>query len=387
MIVRCGNRESVKQVLAIGSADRRIVEPADLANRTKNRRDRPFAPSRIEERQSRGFVDRIVARRHVIMDVIPDVVAVGVRSRCGGCRTAPPRGGCHGDGIQLDRVSCRTFTATGDGERHGRISIDGGERKASFVEVRPAERLRAARFTRRSMLGQNRIARGLVAASAAVGDRFRDAFTEELGDARRRAGPQVEHATTSRMPRRITGHVDVDVILERHVRPDDVDDVDLRRGRGFGIRIAVFVGSERAFVRMRARVFVGNSPDGRVGEDDGAVVRRDVAAVQPLADEKCGVVRVVVVDGIQLVEMPAIASEHDWNAANVDRGVARHPERRVRAGDEKLGVGWAQCGTRSFGARDSGGAQRGGEEAAHRWQIYCVLLWPRVADAAKKRCL
>jgi hypothetical protein len=105
----------------------------------------------------------------------PHVVAVVVRRGSGRRERAPPRRWRDGDRIELDRVAGRTLAAAGNVERHRGLSVDGGEREASLVEVRAFEGVRRARFSgRRDLLSQNGIACGLVPATTTVGQRSRD---------------------------------------------------------------------------------------------------------------------------------------------------------------------------------------------------------------------
>ena len=76
-----------------------------------------------------------------------------------------------------------------------------------------------------------------------------------------------------------------------------------------------------------------------VGENDGAVAIRQGATVQPLAEQKGILERVVVVRGKELVPLSGVSRNDQRNAANAHSSVRRRdPERRVRAAEQKLGA-------------------------------------------------
>lgn len=374
LIVGRGRREGPQEARSFRRGNRRIVEPGQLANRTEDRRDRPLA-TRIGKRDACRFVERVVTGDDAIVPLVPAVVAGTIR-RCAGRRKArPPPHRIDSNGIELDAVAGRPLSAPRDVEGHAGFPVDLRKLEAAFVEMELSQRLGAARRARRAgrTFVQDGIAGELVPMAAAVDQRFADAAAEEVADRRRRTRPQIEHAAPCRMPRRRSGDVDIDVILERHERPEDAEDVDLRCRRCFRIGVSLFVRTERALVRMRARVCRSDASNRRVGEDDRAVSGSEVATVKPLTDQQSLVIGVIVVGGVQLVEATVVPGERDGNAANPEGSVAAHPERRVRSGHEKLGARWrrgGRCGRLAGAAR--GCAQRDDQEAAHRWQIYCV---------------
>lgn len=159
--------------------------------------------------------------------MIPDVV-VGEGARNGRREVPPPGSRLDGDRIELDAVTGRPFAAPGHVESDGRLPIDGRQLEAPLIEMRPAKGVSAPQVVRRGRpVVQNRIALELVAMAAAIDDRLRDRTTEELGNTGWCAGPQIQHAASRRVPGTRPGQIDVDVILERHVRTEHAEDVDL----------------------------------------------------------------------------------------------------------------------------------------------------------------
>lgn len=272
---------------AIGFGDRRVIEPCEISNRPEQARDRPFAARRIGEQNARDVAERVVAREQAVAAVSPAIVALGAHRRYRRRDFGPPRRRIGADRIQLDAVAGGAFTAPWNVERHGRSAVQRGEDEAAIVEMHSAQGVGGARLRGVEIrIGEDGIARRFVAMPPAVGDRAADRVAEELADRRRRTRPQIDDAAPSGVPWRGAGDFDVDVILERDIGPDQREHVDARGGGRLGIVVAFFVGAQRAFVGMRARVVRGDAVDRRIGEDHRAVARGEIAAVQSLADEQ-----------------------------------------------------------------------------------------------------
>ena len=164
------------------------------------------------------------------------------------------------------------------------------------------------------------------------------------------------------MPRLTSGKVDVDSILERHVRTEHVEHVDLGRCRRGGVSGSVVVGPERGFVRMSPCVRVRDAGDGRVREDDRAVARHQIPPVEPLAQEQRVFVREVVIGGEQLVEPAIIACQYQRRPAGSRFAVGRRdPEGRIGAAQKELAARRRRSSSRLTRPR-AGGEEGGGDE-------------------------
>ncbi|HMA25230.1 MAG: hypothetical protein ACM37U_10990 [Gemmatimonas sp.] len=155
------------------------------------------------------------------------------------------------------------------------MSVDVGENEAPLVEAKTRQRRHGA-----SMLGaqiaagtKDGIALGFIHAAAGGLEPMTCRRTKEIGDTGLLARTKVEHATTRRLPRVAAGQIDIDAILVRDVRSEDVEDIDLSRRRGGGVGVALFVRRERILVGMRAGVRARDARNRRIGEDDGTVAR------------------------------------------------------------------------------------------------------------------
>ncbi|HXT18698.1 MAG TPA: hypothetical protein VN706_23930 [Gemmatimonadaceae bacterium] len=160
----------------------------------------------------------------------------------------------------------------------------------------------------------------------------------DVGDGHCLRGAQVEHAATCRVERPRVRKRDVDVVLERHVGPKHLEDIELGRCAGAGIGLAVLVRIQRPLVGVRTSVRLRDARHRRVGEHQQAVAGREVAAKNALAQEERVVVREILVGDIQLEELALVARECERNAANVRARLCpgRDPVRRIAAAHEEL---------------------------------------------------
>jgi hypothetical protein len=216
VIVRRGLIECTDERASLIVPDRRVVQPVDPMQRSQHRRHRPLTLRRIGDRDLRDLAGGIVPRDHVIAIASPSIVAAVVRRRETGHDRAPPRRGVRADGLELDRVADRTFASTGNAELQRRRAIDHAEIEASLVELEQRQRIRrAALFVAHPWTrGAQRIAGVLKCVSRCrdQADALRSA--EHVGDGLRASRAEIDDAATRRVPQRVIGPFDVDVVLE-----------------------------------------------------------------------------------------------------------------------------------------------------------------------------
>jgi hypothetical protein len=238
----------------------------------------------------RHVAARVVASQNRVAGAGPTIAALIVGRGKPGPKVGPPRRRRRigGDRIELDEMAGWTFTRTGHAERHRGTTVYVGQDEAAFVEMEPRERRGGAPIigVEIGAVSENGIALSLVEPAAARLDPTRGHRTKQLRHAGWFPGAQIQHAAARRVPRLTSGQVDVDPILERHIRPENVQHVDLGGGRGGGVSRAVIVRAERIFVRMSSCVRAGDASDGRVRENYCAVARDQITPVEALAEEE-----------------------------------------------------------------------------------------------------
>ena len=233
---------------------------------------------------------RVVASENRITGSGPTVAALIVGDREAGTNLRPPRRRRRigRDRIELDEMTRRPFARTGHAEGHGGTSVHVGQDEAALVEVEPSKRrgrppIVGVEIGAAAKYG---IALALVQTAPARFDAACGRRPEQFRDAGRFPRAQIQHTSPCGMPRLTSGQVDVDAILERHIRTEHVQHVNLGCCRGGGVSGSVVVRAERIFIRMSPCIRVRYPGNGRVREDDRAVARDQVAAVESLAKEE-----------------------------------------------------------------------------------------------------
>ena len=222
---------------------------------------------------------------------------------------------------------------------HRGVTVVIGEREAALVELEVCEHVGcpAIAAAKQPPLAHHGIARRLVGLSPRYSEPMGRAGAKEICNFARFARPQIDHAASRRMPRGSPGEIDVHVVFIRHVRSKDLEDVDLGRGRCARLGFTLLIGLERTLVRVRARVHRRDVLDDGVGKHHSAVASRKISTVQALAEEERVFKREVVVRGVQLVEVPAVARQDQRDASNAELSARRcHPERGVGAAEQEL---------------------------------------------------
>jgi hypothetical protein len=238
----------------------------------------------------RGVLTRVVASENRIACSGPAVAALIVGGRQAGTNLRPPRRRRRigRDRIELDELARRTFARTGHTESNRRASVHIGQNEAALVEMEPGKRRGSEPIVGVEIgaAAKDGIPLALVQTTTARFDPACGGRTEQLRDAGRFPGAKIQDTAPSGMPRLTSGKIDVDSILERHIRTENVEHVDLGRCRRGGVSGSVVVGPERGFVRMSPCVRIRDAGDGRVREDDRAVARHQIPPVEALAKEE-----------------------------------------------------------------------------------------------------
>jgi hypothetical protein len=296
---------------------------------------------RIRERDCRELSRAVVPCDHSIAGMAPSVRAVGVGRRAAVANLGPPRHGWSRDWVELDPVAGPAFATPRNGERDGRTAIQIGEAEAPVVEWRAGDRDGgAAAVVGHSSFGPGqRIPNEAEGISALAGDSRRRRIAKDVAHPLAVSGTEVDHTPACRVPGRGARGVDVDVIFIREVRAEYVEDIELGRSGGARIGPDLLIRVERPLPGMRFGVQPRDAGYDSVGDNGRAVAARQAAPIQALAQQECILEGVVVVGGEQLVPLPGIAGNDQRNAAHTDATARRrHPERGVRAAEQKLGA-------------------------------------------------
>ena len=340
-VIQRGGIERLCQLATLGGADRRTVEPIDTVQRRGDRRKRPLAMRRIRERNCRELSRAVVPCDHSIAGMAPSVRAVGVGRRTAVANLGPPRRAWSGDRVEVDPVADPAFATPRNGERDGGTAIHVGEAKAPVVELRAGDRGGgAAPVVGHSSLGPGqRIPNEAEGISTLAGDSGRRRIAKDIAHPLAVSGTEVDHTPPGRMPGRGTRKVDVDVVFIGEVRAEHVEDIELGRSRGARIGPDLLIRVERTLPGVRFGVHPRDAGYDGVGENGRAVAARQAAPIQALAEQECILEGVIVVGGEQLVPLPGIPSNDQRDAAHADTTTRRrHPERGVRAAEQKLGA-------------------------------------------------
>jgi hypothetical protein len=288
--VGCCFIECVSERSPIRVGHRGTIQPVDATQRRADRGQGPLAFGRIGDGDTRDLAARIVSGKDPIARTIPAIVALIVGRWNASADGRPPlrQRRIDLDRLELNETTGGTFALRGHAKANGRLSVDLRQYKAPLVEPETRQHCRRSPFIGPDVdLGaKDRIALCLVGPPTRRLDFAPGAAAEEIGNAHRFARAKVEHASARRMPRRPVRQVDLDVVLVREVWTKDAEYVDLSSGRGGRIVVAFIVWSERSLVGMRTGIRASNARDCCVLEDDGAVARHEIAAIETLADEQ-----------------------------------------------------------------------------------------------------
>jgi len=170
----------------------------------------------------------------VIAGTVPPILAFVV-SRCNAAADIVPpnrrRRGVELEWLELDEVSGRSLALTRNTEAHCRLAVDVGEDKAPRIKMemrQSGQRATVVRVQTRTE-AEDRITLHFIHMEAGCLESSRCRRTEEVGHRRLLSRAKVEHASARRVPRRMTGQVDVYVVLEGQIGPEDIEDIDLSR--------------------------------------------------------------------------------------------------------------------------------------------------------------
>jgi hypothetical protein len=296
---------------------------------------------RIGERHCRELSRAVVARDHRVAGVTPSVRAVGVGRRTAVANLGPPRRACSGDRVELDSVARPAFATPGNRERDGRTAINIGKAEAPVVELCAGDRRDGAAtgVGQPSFGADQRIANDAECMSAVPGDSRRRRIAKQIAQSLAVPGPEIDHAASCRMPRRGAREVDVDVVFIGEVRAQHVEDIELGRSRRAWISPDFLIRVQRPLSGMSFGVQSRDAGYDSVGENSRAVAARQAAPIQALAQQQRVLEGKVVVGREQLVPLPGIPGNDQRNAAHADATARRrHPERGVRAAEQKLGA-------------------------------------------------
>jgi len=128
-------------------------------------------------------------------------------------------------------VARRSLARTWNAEAYGGLAVDVGEDKASRIKMKLRQCRHRATVARieAGVEAKDRVAFRFIHMEAGCFESSRLRPTEEVGHRRLLPRAKVEHASARRVPRRMTGQVDVYVVLEGQIGPEDIEDIDLSR--------------------------------------------------------------------------------------------------------------------------------------------------------------
>ena len=265
-----------------------MVEPVDAMQRRERAGHRPLVSRLIGDGNVRDLSGSVVPGQDAITGSRPEVVTRIVGARKTRSQRAPPSGGIRLERFQVDDAAFGALPRAGYAERDVGFAVDVGERVAACVELAPAKRVDRAPIVcvhSRAMTLYG-IADVLIRTPCGRGEAVAGLLAEEIRDEPLLARSKIQNAVSGRMPRIPTGKADVDVILVRHIRAVNANDVDVG-GRGRRrVRLALLVWLEGLLIGMRARILAGDSRYRRVRENDGAVASDQIAPVESLAEQK-----------------------------------------------------------------------------------------------------
>ena len=164
-------------------------------------------------------------------------------------------------------------------------------------------------------------------------------IAEERRDGRLPCLLEIEYASSRHVPLGPALNRAVSVVLERLVRPERVEQLDLCRDLDDRMLADIFLGCHARVGGMLVAIPPFDGGGGRVLEDRDRIAGEEVAAEDALADDERLVMRSVVIGDVNLVKAPLESRELERRAADLQPSVlASHPEARVACRNEELGL-------------------------------------------------